>query len=95
MPRVKMSRADRNPWLAKMPEPQSSLVLPCKISLGGLGQGSIDSLMIIFLDKLKIVENTPKNEKDQNKTSMANIRLWECCPSEIHMHLLGSPYKQV
>ena len=26
--------------------------------------------IVIFLNKLKLVENTPKNEKNQNKTSM-------------------------
>jgi hypothetical protein len=45
--------------------------------------------IIIYLYKLKlhVVENTPKNEKNKNKTSMAKAS----GPSEIHGPLLGSP----
>ena len=44
--------------------------------------------IIIYLNKLKlhVVENTPKNEKNKNKTSMAKAS----GPSEIHGPLLGS-----
>jgi hypothetical protein len=44
--------------------------------------------IVIFLNKLKILENTKKYmKKNQNKTSMANAM----GPSEIHRPLLGSP----
>jgi hypothetical protein len=42
--------------------------------------------IVIFLNKLKIVENTPKNEKIKIKRLW--LRLWD--PSEIHRPILGS-----
>jgi hypothetical protein len=44
--------------------------------------------LIIVLDKLKIVENTPTKMK-KIKIKRLWLRLWG--PSEIHMPLLGSP----
>jgi hypothetical protein len=66
----------------------------CKVKQDCFGTRSLSEFcIIIFLNKLKLVENTKKqstkkqNEKNLNKMSMAKIM----GPSEIHSLLLGSP----
>jgi hypothetical protein len=45
--------------------------------------------IIIFLNKLKIVENTKKKTHEKIKIKCIMLRIWG--PSEIHRPLLGSP----
>jgi hypothetical protein len=67
----------------------------CKVKQDCFGTRSLSEFyIIIFLNKLKLVENTKKKQSTKNKMKKIKIkclwlRVWG--PSEIHSHFLGSP----